>query len=312
MRQIRVLVTGGGGFLGSRLCDRLVEQGAEVICVDSFISGAKNNVRRLLDKKNFELIRHDVVEPILLDVDRIYNLACPSSPVFFQKNAVKTVKTNVMGTINMLENAARCKARLLQASTAEVYGEAREHPQKESYWGYLNPIGVRACHDEGKRVAETLVMDYHNQRGVDTRIARIFNTYGPRLALDDGRVVSTFVVKALKNEPIYINGDGAQTRTFCYVDDMVDGLIRLMETENAVEPVNLGSPVEVTILGLAKKIIAISGSRSKIVFQPMLENEIIRRRPDITRAEQLMGWTPATDLDTGLGLVIEDFKSRIK
>ncbi|MBI9076028.1 MAG: SDR family oxidoreductase [Desulfatibacillum sp.] len=310
MRQIRVLVTGGGGFLGSHLCDRLVDQGAEVICVDSFISGSKNNVRHLLDKKNFELIRHDVVEPILVDVDRIYNLACPSSPVFFQKNAVKTVKTNVMGAINMLENATHCKARLLQASTSEVYGDAREHPQKESYWGYLNPIGLRACHDEGKRVAETLVMDYHTQRKVDTRVARIFNTYGPRLALDDGRVISTFVLKALQGEPIHINGDGSQTRTFCYVDDMVDGLIRLMETENVHEPVNLGSPLEITIQDLAAKIIELSGSSSQIVNLPMPENEITRRRPDISRAEQLLAWTPVTDLETGLGRVIEDFRKR--
>ena len=311
MRRDRILVTGGGGFLGSHLCDRLVKDGADVICMDNFLSGSKKNIEHLLDKKNFELIRHDVIEPILLEVDRIYNLACPASPVCFGKNAVKTVKTNVMGTINMLETAKRVRARILHASSSEVYGDPEEHPQKETYWGRLNPIGPRACHDEGKRVAETLVSDYHVQNGVDVRIARIFNTYGPRLARNDGRVISNFVVRALKNQPLEVFGDGSNTRTFCFVSDMVDGLVKLMDAEGAHAPVNLGSDKEISVMDLARLVIRLAGSKSQIITGPEPETDPARRLPDISLAGEKLGWTPQTDLETGLNMVIEDFRKRL-
>ena len=261
---MRILVTGGAGFIGSHLCERLLHAGHDVICLDNFFTGSKDNIIHLMDSHRFELVRHDVIEAILLEVDQIYNLACPASPVYYQYNPVKTIKTNVIGTLNMLGLAKRVSARILQASTSEIYGDPHEHPQTEAYWGNVNPIGIRSCYDEGKRVAETLMMDYHRQNGVDIRIIRIFNTYGPRMAEQDGRVVSNFVLQALRNEDITVYGDGSQTRSFCYVDDMVEGMIRMMGAEGFIGPVNLGDPVENTILQFAERIIAITGSRSKI------------------------------------------------
>ncbi len=264
---MRILVTGGAGFIGSHLCERLLNEGHDVICLDNLFTGSKDNIIHLMDSHRFELIRHDIVEPILLEVDRIYNLACPASPVHYQYNPVKTVKTSVMGTINMLGMAKRVKARILQASTSEVYGDPQIHPQTEGYWGNVNPIGIRSCYDEGKRVAETLMMDYHRQNGVDIRIIRIFNTYGPRMAENDGRVVSNFILQALRNQDITVYGDGSQTRSFCYVSDLVEGMIRMMECDNFTGPVNLGNPVENSILEFAQKIITIANSSSKIIVQ---------------------------------------------
>src|SRR5437867_1834085 len=287
---MRVLVTGGAGFLGSHLCDRLIADSHEVLCLDNFFTGRRENVLHLLGNPKFELVRHDVTEPILLEVDQIYNLACPASPVHYQYNPVKTVKTNVMGTINMLGLAKRVRARILQASTSEVYGDPQVHPQTESYWGNVNPIGVRSCYDEGKRVAETLMFDYHRQYGVDVRVARIFNTYGPRLALDDGRVISNFIVQALRGRDITIYGGGTQTRSFCFVDDMVDGLVRLMGCEGFTGPVNLGNPVEFTIAELAGTIIKLTGSSSKIIHGPAPSDDPLRRWPDISLAREKLGW----------------------
>ena len=269
MGALRVLVTGGAGFLGSHLCDRLVAQGAEVLCLDNFFTGSKRNIWHLMDHKNFELIRHDLVQPLFLEVDQIYNLACPASPVHYQYNPVKTVKTSVMGAINMLGLAKRVKARILQASTSEVYGNPQEHPQKENYWGHVNPIGLRSCYDEGKRVAETLMMDYYRQNQVDVRIVRIFNTYGPRMAVADGRVVSNFIVQALRNDPITIYGDGTQTRSFCYVSDLVDGFVKMMDCEGFVGPVNLGNPREFSIKSLAEAVLKVTQSKSEIVYRPV-------------------------------------------
>jgi len=307
---MRVLVTGGAGFIGSHLCERLVREGHDVLCLDNFFTGRKENIDHLLDSHRFELIRHDVIEPILLEVDRIYSLACPASPVHYQYNPVKTIKTSVMGTINMLGLAKRVKARILQASTSEVYGDPLVHPQPEDYWGNVNPIGLRSCYDEGKRVAETLMMDYHRQNSVDIRIIRIFNTYGPRMALNDGRVVSNFIVQALRNEDITVYGDGSQTRSFCYVDDLVEGMTRLMNCDGITGPMNVGNPAETSILEFATRIIDLTGSSSKVVFKPLPADDPKQRQPDITLAKKTLDWQPETDVDSGLKKTIEYF-SRI-
>lgn len=308
---MRNLVTGGAGFIGSHLCERLLADGQEVICLDNFFTGSKQNISHLLDNRRFELIRHDIIEPILLEVDRIYNLACPASPVHYQYNPVKTVKTSVMGTINMLGMAKRVRARILQASTSEVYGDPQIHPQTEDYWGNVNPIGIRSCYDEGKRVAETLMMDYHRQNGVDIRIVRIFNTYGPRMAEHDGRVVSNFIIQALKGEDITVYGDGSQTRSFCYVDDLVNGLVAMMNRDGFTGPVNLGNPAETSILEFAKRIVALTGSRSKIVFKPLPADDPKQRQPDITLAGEKLGWRPETDVAEGLQKTIDYFSGLI-
>jgi UDP-glucuronate decarboxylase len=305
------VVTGGAGFLGSHLCDRLIDSGAEVVCLDNFFTGSKSNVAHLLSNPRFEIVRHDVVQPILLEADQIYNFACPASPVHYQYNPVKTIKTNVMGAINMLGLAKRVRARILQASTSEVYGDPRDHPQKESYWGHVNPIGPRSCYDEGKRVAETLMMDYHRQNGVDIRIARIFNTYGPRMAVNDGRVVSNFIVQALRNQPITIYGDGAQTRSFCYVSDLIEGVWRLMNAEGLTGPVNIGNPNEFTIRELAQTVISLTGSRSEIVHRPLPQDDPVQRQPDISLARESIGWQPKVALKDGLTPTIEHFEKAL-
>ena len=307
----RILVTGGGGFIGSHLVEKLLGLGHEVLCLDNFFTGSKANIRHLLGQSRFELIRRDIVEPILLEVDQIYNLACPASPVHYQYNPVKTVKTNVMGTLNMLGLAKRVEARILQASTSEVYGDPQVHPQPETYWGHVNPIGPRSCYDEGKRLAETLMMDYHRSNGVDIRIVRIFNTYGPRMAFDDGRVVSNFIIQALKNNPITVYGDGSQTRSFCYVDDMVDGLIAMMEQDILTGPINLGNPGEFTILQLAGKIIELTGSKSEIVHKGLPADDPKQRQPDISLAKSKLGWEPGIVLEQGLQPTIADFRDRL-
>lgn len=307
----RILVTGGGGFIGSHLVEALLEQGHEVLCLDNFFTGRKANLLHLRDNPRLEVIRHDVVEPILLEVDQVYNLACPASPVHYQYNPVKTVKTNVMGTLNMLGLAKRVQARMLQASTSEVYGDPHQHPQTESYWGNVNPIGLRSCYDEGKRVAETLMMDYHRQNGVDIRIVRIFNTYGPRMAFNDGRVVSNFVVQALKGEPITVYGKGQQTRSFCYVSDLVAGMLAMMDCEGFTGPVNLGNPDEFTILELAEKVLELTGSRSRIEYKPLPPDDPVQRRPDISLAREKLGWEPTVPLEEGLAATIEDFRRRL-
>ncbi len=308
---MRILITGGAGFIGSHLCDRLIAGGHEVICLDNLFTGRRENILPLLDNHRFELLRHDVIEPILLEVDQIYNLACPASPIHYQYNPVKTVKTNVMGTLNMLGLAKRVHARILQASTSEVYGDPVEHPQTEKYWGNVNPIGIRSCYDEGKRVAETLMMDYHRQNHVDTRIARIFNTYGPRMLENDGRVVSNFIVQALRGESITVYGDGKQTRAFCYVDDLVDGLIRLMNATEVFDPVNLGNPGEFTINELAEEIKTLCGSNVKIKYEPLPADDPRQRQPNIDRARSLLGWEPRIVLREGLTKTIADFAQRI-
>ncbi len=306
---MRILVTGGAGFIGSHLCERLLNGGHDVLCLDNFFTGRKVNIEHLLDDHRFELIRHDVTEPILLEVDQIYNLACPASPVHYQYNPVKTVKTNVMGTINMLGLAKRVNARLLQASTSEVYGDPLVHPQQESYWGNVNPIGLRACYDEGKRVAETLVMDYHRQNGVDTRIVRIFNTYGERMLENDGRVVSNFVVQALRGEPLTIYGDGLQTRSFCYVSDLVEGIIRLMnaESDDIHLPVNLGNPGEFTMKELAEEVGRATGREIKLEHMPLPLDDPKQRQPDISRAKKLLEWEPTVPLPEGLRKTVAYF-----
>jgi len=304
----RILITGGAGFLGSHLCDKLIEQGNEVLCLDNFFTGSKDNIIHLLANPRFELIRHDIINPIFLEMDQIYNLACPASPVHYQYNPIKTIKTNVMGTINALGMAKRLNAKILQASTSEVYGDPDVHPQKEGYWGRVNPIGPRSCYDEGKRAAECLMMDYHRQNNVKVKIARIFNTYGPRMALNDGRVVSNFVVQALKGEDITVYGDGSQTRSFCYVDDMVDGLIRMMESDDSfLGPVNLGNPHEFRIMDLAKTVISMTGNRSKIVHRPLPQDDPMQRNPDISLARKILGWQPHVNLEKGLERTIEYF-----
>ena len=308
---MRILVTGGAGFIGSHLCERLLNEGHDVICLDNFFTGSRDNIIHLMDSHRFEVVRHDITQPILLEVDRIYNLACPASPVHYQYNPVKTTKTSVMGTINMLGMAKRVRARILQASTSEVYGDPQVHPQTEDYWGNVNPIGIRSCYDEGKRVAETLMMDYHRQNGVDIRIIRIFNTYGPRMAENDGRVVSNFILQALRNEDITVYGDGSQTRSFCYVDDLVDGMVRMMECSDFIGPVNLGNPVENTILEFAEKIITITGSQSRIIFKTLPQDDPKQRRPDIALASRKLGWKPEIDLDAGLKRAAAYFAAKI-
>ena len=308
--QKRILITGGAGFLGSHLCDRLIEEGHDVLCLDNFFTGSKRNISHLLGKPNFELIRHDLVQPVFIEADEIYNLACPASPVHYQYNPVKTVKTSVMGSINMLGLAKRVKAKILQASTSEIYGNPTVHPQKENYWGNVNTIGPRSCYDEGKRCAETLFFDYHRQNGVNIRVVRIFNTYGPRMHPNDGRVVSNFIVQALKNQDITVYGDGSQTRSFCYVDDMIEGLIHMMNgPDDFIGPLNLGNPDESSILQLAKIIIKLTGSSSKIIFQSLPQDDPLQRQPDITLARERFNWRPKIDLDEGLKKTIEYFKT---
>ena len=302
------LVTGGAGFLGSFLCERLLEQNHQVLALDNFFTGSRRNIKHLLDHSNFELIRHDIVEPILLEVDWIFNLACPASPVHYQYNPVKTVKTSVMGAINMLGLAKRVKARILQASTSEVYGDPEVHPQQESYWGSVNPIGIRSCYDEGKRVAETLMMDYHRQNAVDIRIVRIFNTYGPRMHRQDGRVVSNFIVAALKEDPLVIYGKGEQTRSFCYVSDLIEAMLKMMEQEDFIGPVNIGNPVEFTIMELAEKVLELTGSRSEIIIRKHRPDDPSRRRPDISLAREKLNWEPVVTLEEGLGKTIKYFE----
>ena len=308
---MRILVTGGAGFIGSHLCERLLNSGHDVLCLDNFFTGRRVNILHLHSNPHFELIRHDVIEPVLLEVDQIYNLACPASPIHYQYNPVKTVKTNVMGMINMLGLAKRVRARILQASTSEVYGDPLIHPQREEYWGNVNPIGVRSCYDEGKRLAETLMMDYHRQNHVDIRIARIFNTYGPRMLENDGRVVSNFIVQALRNQPLTIYGKGDQTRSFCYVDELVSALILLMNTDGIDGPVNVGNPREFTIKQLADEVIKLSGSGSVVEYLPLPQDDPKQRQPDISRAQSLMNWTPKIELREGLEKTIAYFKGQI-
>jgi len=308
---MRIVVTGGAGFLGSHLCERLLDAGHEVICLDNFFTGRRENISHLLENRRFELIRHDVIEPILLEVDQIYNLACPASPIHYQYNPVKTVKTSVMGMINMLGLAKRVHARILQASTSEVYGDPEVHPQPEEYWGHVNCIGIRSCYDEGKRLAETLMMDYHRQNGVDTRIARIFNTYGPRMLENDGRVVSNLIVQTLRGDEMTIYGSGEQTRSFCYVDDLIEGLIRLMESEGVHEPVNLGNPTEFTINELAAEIAQLCGNEVLIKRMPLPADDPRQRKPNIARAQELLKWTPEIPLREGLKKTVDYFAKRI-
>jgi UDP-glucuronate decarboxylase len=308
---MRVLVTGGAGFIGSHLCELLVNLNHEVICLDNYFTGSKKNVYPLLSRSGFEVIRHDIINPIDLEVDQIYNLACPASPVFYQFNPVRTIQANVLGVTNMLELAKRTKARILQASTSEVYGDPTVHPQREDYWGNVNPIGVRSCYDEGKRVAEALMVDYHRQFGVDIRIVRIFNTYGPRMALNDGRVVSNFIVQALLGEDITIYGKGEQTRSFCYVSDLVAGLMAMMNVNDFRGPVNLGNPGEFTILSLAEKVIKMTTSSSKLIFKDLPSDDPVRRRPDISLAKEKLGWAPTIDLTAGLVRTIEYFSQTL-
>jgi UDP-glucuronate decarboxylase len=309
----RVLVTGGAGFIGSHLCERLLDQGHEVLCVDNFYTGTRRNVARLMDNPNFELMRHDVTFPLFVEVDEIYNLACPASPIHYQFDPVQTTKTSVHGAINMLGLAKRLKARIFQASTSEVYGDPAVHPQREDYWGNVNPIGPRSCYDEGKRCAETLFFDYHRQHGLDIKVARIFNTYGPRMHPNDGRVVSNFIVQALRGEPITIYGDGRQTRSFCFVDDLIDAFVRFMDTPpDFPGPVNLGNPHEFTIRELAEKVIELTGSRSQLVNRPLPQDDPMQRRPDITLARERLGWTPQVPLEDGLRKTIAYFDQLLK
>jgi len=306
----RVLVTGGAGFVGSHLCEQLLAEGNDVISIDNYFTGSKQNIKHLLDNHNFEAIRHDITMPVYLEVDEIYNMACPASPIHYQFNGIKTIKTSVMGAINTLGLAKRTKAKVLQASTSEIYGDPAVHPQTESYWGNVNTLGPRACYDEGKRCAETLFMNYHVQNKVRIKIARIFNTYGPRMNSNDGRVVSNFIVQALKGEDITIFGDGTHTRSFQYIDDLISGLIKLMATPDSFTgPVNLGNPIEVSVGDLAKKIIKMTGSKSKIVYLPLPEDDPKQRKPDITLAKSALGWQPVVDLDTGLTNTIAYFRS---
>ncbi|NIA13454.1 MAG: NAD-dependent epimerase/dehydratase family protein [Nitrospiraceae bacterium] len=305
------LVTGGAGFIGSHLCERLLERGEEVVCLDNFFTGRKENIDGFLHHSRFELIRHDVTQPILLEVDRIYNLACPASPVHYQYNPVKTIKTNVMGALNMLGLAKRVKARILQASTSEVYGDPAVHPQEESYWGNVNPVGIRSCYDEGKRVAETLFFDYHRQNKVDIRVIRIFNTYGPRMLVNDGRVVSNFIVQALRGEPVTIYGDGSQTRSFCYQSDLIEAMIRMMDCEDFTGPVNTGNPVEFTIKQLAEEVVRQTGSKSEIVYRDLPADDPTRRRPNIALAREKLGWEPTVQLSEGIKHTIAYFARQL-
>lgn len=306
---MRILVTGGAGFIGSHLVDRLMAEGHEVLCVDNYFTGHRRNVAAHISNPNFELLRHDVTEPLRVEVDRIFNLACPASPLHYQQNPVKTVKTTVLGALHCLGLAKRVKARILQASTSEVYGDPAVHPQPEHYWGHVNPIGLRSCYDEGKRLAECLFFDYHRQNGVDIRVVRIFNTYGPRMNPGDGRVISNFIVQALRGEDITVYGDGAQTRSFCYVEDLVEGLVRMMDQDGFLGPVNLGNPTEFTIRQLAETVIRLVGAPSRIVCRPLPPDDPVRRKPDISLAREKLGWEPQVPLETGLARTIEYFRS---
>lgn len=306
----RILVTGGAGFIGSNLCARLLDEGDDIICLDNFFTGSKDNIKKFIGNNRFELVSHDITKEYFAEVDQIYNLACPASPPHYQYNAIKTIKTSVLGIINMLGLAKRCKATILQASTSEVYGDPKIHPQTEDYWGNVNPIGIRSCYDEGKRCAETLMMDYHRQNNVDTKIVRIFNTYGPNMAQNDGRVVSNFILQALKNEDITIYGDGSQTRSFCYVDDLIEGLIRMMNSK-LVGPVNLGNPSERTILDFAKLIIKLTNSKSQIIYKPLPSDDPTQRQPDISLAKKKLDWEPKIDIEEGLMKTINYFKELI-
>ena len=311
--QQRILITGGSGFLGSHLCERLLTEGGEVVCVDNFFTGARRNIESLLNNKRFELIRHDVTFPLYLETDQIYNLACPASPVHYQHDPVQTTKTSVHGAINMLGLAKRVKARILQASTSEVYGDPVVHPQTEEYWGHVNPIGIRSCYDEGKRCAETLFFDYWRQHNLRIKVARIFNTYGPRMHPNDGRVVSNFIVQALLGQDITIYGDGSQTRSFCYVEDLVDGLVRLMASpDSIVGPINIGNPVEFSMLQLATTVLDLTGSRSKIVHRPLPQDDPRQRQPNIAKAQELLGWQPITPLQEGLSKTIAYFEGLLQ
>ena len=306
----RILVTGGAGFIGSHLCKRLLNEGNYVICLDNFFTGRKRNIETLLPNPNFELVEHDIIEPIDIRVDEIYNLACPASPPHYQYDPIKTMKTSVIGIINMLELAEKYNAKILQASTSEVYGDPKVHPQTETYWGNVNPIGIRSCYDEGKRCAETLISDYRRQKNINTKIIRIFNTYGPNMTHDDGRVVSNFILQALKGEDITVYGDGSQTRSFCYVDDLIDGIVKMMDS-NLSEPVNLGNPTERTILDFAKLIIEFTGTKSKIIYKPLPSDDPTKRRPDITLAQTKLNWTPKVDINEGLKKTVAYFKELI-
>ncbi len=306
----RILITGGAGFLGSHLCDRMIEAGHQVLCMDNFFTGRRENIEHLISHKHFELLRHDVTDPLKLEIDQIYNLACPASPIHYQYNAIKTMKTSVMGAINMLGLAKRTKSRILQASTSEVYGDPEVHPQREDYWGHVNPIGIRSCYDEGKRAAETLFFDYHRQNGVDIRVMRIFNTYGPRMDPADGRVVSNFIMQALKGEDITLYGDGLQTRSFCYCDDLVEGMIRLMEGDH-IGPINIGNPNEFTVKALAEAIIDLTGSASKLVHLPLPSDDPKQRQPDISKAKELLDWEPKIELREGLEKTIAYFQDLV-
>jgi UDP-glucuronate decarboxylase len=312
MARRRILVTGGAGFLGSHLCDRLLADGHEVVCLDNFFTGTRSNVEQLLDSHSFELMRHDVTDPLTMEVDEIFHLACPASPIHYQRNPVRTIRTAVEGTLNMLDLAREARARILIASTSEVYGDPTEHPQTEGYWGNVNPIGPRACYDEGKRCAEALAVSYARQYAVEVRIVRIFNTYGPRMHENDGRVVSNFVVQALRNEPITIYGEGQQTRSFCYASDLIEGFVRVMASPHGADPVNLGNPRETTVRELAELTRQLAGSKSEIVKAPLPTDDPTRRRPDITRAQQLLGgWAPQVPLEKGLAATIDDFRRRL-
>ena len=308
---MRILITGGAGFIGSHLCEKLLHHKHDVLCLDNFFTGDRDNIIHLMDNHRFELIRHDVTESILLEVDQIYHLACPASPVHYQYNPVKTIKTNVMGTINMLGLAKRVRARMLLASTSEVYGDPEVHPQMESYWGHVNPIGIRSCYDEGKRVAETLMMDYHRQNNVEIKIVRIFNTYGPKMAENDGRVVSNFILQALKGEDITIYGDGSQSRSFQYIDDLLDGMTAMMDAKDFIGPVNIGNPNEFTIFGLAQQVVELTGSKSKIIHLPLPQDDPTQRQPDISLAKEKLKWQPNIQLAKGLPITIEFFKSKL-
>jgi len=308
----RILVTGGAGFIGSHLCDYLLNLGNDVLCVDNLFSGSRDNIRHLLGHPYFEFVRHDIIQPFFAEVDQIYHLACPASPLHYQYNPIKTIKTNVMGTINMLGLAKRVKARTLLASTSEVYGNPSIHPQEETYWGNVNPIGIRSCYDEGKRVAETLMMDYHRQNGVDIKIVRVFNTYGPRMALNDGRVISNFIIESLRGEDLTIFGNGTQTRSFCYISDLIEGMARMLEADDFIGPVNLGNPEETTILEIANKIISMTKSRSRIIFKPLPSDDPERRCPDISLARKMLEWQPKVSLEDGLEKTIRYFKEKIK
>ena len=308
----RILVTGGAGFIGSHLCERLLNEGNDVICLDNFFTGSKDNIRHLIGNDHFELVRHDITNEYIAEVDQIYNLACPASPPYYQYNAIKTIKTSVIGVIHMLELAKQCNAPILQASTSEIYGDPQIHPQVESYWGNVNPIGIRSCYDEGKRCAETLIMDYHRQNGVDTRIIRIFNTYGPNMAQNDGRVVSNFIIQALKNEDITIYGDGSQTRSFCYVSDLIDGMVKMMNNpQGFIGPVNIGNPSERTILDFAKLIIEMTNSNSKIIYKPLPGDDPTQRKPDISLAKKELNWEPKVGIREGLSKTIEYYAKKI-